>query len=295
MGPAAIASGLMSPVHAMFGLHIIRRGLIFIDLAVAQIAALGVAVAIALGHEATSPAAYQFAVGFALAGALLISLTRFRLGRVPHESIIGVFYVFATAASIIVLETAPSGHGLEELKGMLAGNIIFVEQGDLVRTAWTYGAILAVLLALWKPITRVTLSKGEQEASKGRTILMDFAFYGLLGFVVASSVKVAGVLVVFAWLVMPAIVAFFFVENILAAAAIAIPFGMIGSLVGLFLSYFGQAIHLAAQHEHQDDIVSAGSQGWPTGPAIVVAMGTAVFAAYLVKIFLRDKKPALET
>ncbi|HQU18467.1 MAG TPA: metal ABC transporter permease [Fimbriimonadaceae bacterium] len=131
MGPAVLAAVFMSPIHALFGLHIVRRGLIFIDLAVAQVAAFGMSLAIGQGYEAQSPTAYWYSVGFALAGALLISVTRFRLGRVPHEAIIGVVYVLATAASIIVLEFSPSGHGLEELKNMLAGNILFVTSDQL--------------------------------------------------------------------------------------------------------------------------------------------------------------------
>lgn len=294
LGPAAIAAMMMSPVHAMFGLHIVRRGLIFIDLAVAQVAALGVSLAIAYGHEANSPGAYKFAVGFALVGALLISLSRFRLGRVPHEALIGVVYVLSTAASIIILEFAPSGHGLEELKGMLAGNILFVQNEEVKSTAITYGVIMALLLLLWRPISRVTLAKDDPNRSKLTTVLLDFAFYGLLGFVVASSVKVAGVLVVFSWLVMPAIIAFFFVEKMAIAAMIAIPFGIIGSVGGLMLSYFAQPIAFPHEHVGEEVIESAGSQGWPTGPSIVVGMGAAVILAYLIKIFIKDKVPKEE-
>ncbi len=279
----------MSPVHALFGLHIVRRGLIFIDLAVAQVAALGVSVAIAYGHDANSPEAYKFAVASALTGALLISLSRFRLGRVPHEALIGVVYVLSTAASIIVLECAPSGHGLEELKDMLAGNIIFVGNAEVKSTAITYGVIMAVLLALWRPITQVTLTKDDPDRSKLKTLLLDFAFYGLLAIVVASSVKVAGVLVVFSWLVMPAIIAFFFIEKIGWAAAVAIPIGILGSIGGLLLSFYAPALHFGHETPTHDAIESAGAQGWPSGPAIVAVLGVAVILAYIVKLFFPDR------
>lgn len=288
VGPALGAALLMSPVHALFGLHIVRRGLIFIDLAVAQVAALGVSFAIAFGNEPDSTAAYRYAVGFALGGALLISLTRFRLGRVPHEAIIGMVYVLATAASIVILTFAPSGHGLEEIQAMLSGNILFVQDKDVRSTAFTYGVILVLLVALWRPISAVTFNKDG--LSKPKVMAIDFAFYALLGFVVASSVKVAGVLVVFSWLVMPAIVAFFFVDKMWLAAMIAIPLGMLGSFGGLLVSFFAKPLEFQAHaHEHFGELESAGEQGWPTGPSIVVAMGAAVLIAYLVKVFIPDR------
>lgn len=288
LGKAAIAAMLMSPVHALFGLHIVRRGLIFIDLAVAQVAALGMALAIATGHDAQSAEAYKYSIGFALVGALLISVSKFRLHRVPHEALIGVVYVFSTAAAIIILSFAPSGHGLEEVHSMLSGNIAFVKQSDLSHTAVTYGVIMAAMLALWRPIARVSM-KQEVNGPAWKAVLLDFAFYSLLGFVVASSVKVAGVLVVFSWLVMPAVVAFFFVDRMIAAAAIAIPIGILGSLSGLFLSFKGPALEFA--HPHVEEVIqSAGEGGWPTGPAIVVMLGACVILAYLARLIIPDRR-----
>lgn len=286
---AVLAALTMSPVHALFGLHIVRRGLIFIDLAVAQVAALGVALAIAYGHEAGSRMAHQYSIMFALGGAMLISLTRFRLFRVPHEAIIGVVYVLSTALTILILECAPSGHGLEELRSMLAGNIIFVQQKDVVETAAIYGTILVIMLAMWRQFSSVTLAKEGAEPSKVKAVLLDFVFYSLLGFVVASSVKIAGVLVVFSWLVMPAVVAFFFVERLSMAALIAIPLGMLGSLAGLLLSFYGPALHFGAEHEH-GQVEAAGIQGWPDGPSIVISLGSAVVLAYLIRLFIPQRR-----
>ncbi len=280
----------MSPVHALLGLQIVRRGLLFIDLAVAHVAALGMSLAIALGHDAQSAAAYQYSVAFALGGAMLIAVTSFRLNRVPHEAIIGIVYVLCTAASIVILEFAPSGHGLEELKGLLAGNILFVTSGDLASTAITYGVILAVALVLWGPITRIT----ERQDDPGgiRTVLLDFAFYALLGFVVASSVKIAGVLVVFSWLVVPAVVASLFVRKMWIAACVAIPVGMIGSVAGLVLSFYAPALPFQHSHEEPTPIEAAGLSGWPTGPSIVVALGAIAIVAYLVRLCIPDRQPA---
>ncbi len=281
----------MSPVHALFGLHIVRRGLIFIDLAIAQVAALGMALAIALGHEAQSRQAYEFAVGFALLGAMLISLTRFRLGRVPHEAIIGIVFVLATAASIIVLTFAPSGHGLEEIQAMLAGNILFVSQDEVDSVIRTYAVIMALALLLWRLFSKVTLGEaGELPAWKA--VLIDFAFYALLAFVVASSVKIAGVLVVFSWLVMPAVVACFFCERLIPAALVAIPVGVAASFGGLLLSYFAPALPFAHAHDVPTPIEAAGRGGWPTGPSIVIALGAAVAVAYLVRLLIPQRAAA---
>src|SRR5436190_9935141 len=93
VGFAPLAALIMSPVHCLFGLHIVRRGVIFIDLAVAQMAALGMAIAVARGYDVYSSTAYWLALAFALGSALAISLTRFKLGRVPHEAIIGIIFV----------------------------------------------------------------------------------------------------------------------------------------------------------------------------------------------------------
>lgn len=285
MGPAAMAASFMAPVHALFGVHILRRGLIFIDLAIAQVAALGMALAIAMGHDASSKTAYQYSVGAALIGAFLISLSRFRLGRVPHEAIIGIVYVLSTAAAIVVLEFSPTGHGLEELKTILAGSILFVSDDQIRDTAILYGIIFVLVIALWRPISAIS---DRHEEFGLKSAVFDFIFYALLGIVVASSVKIAGVLVVFAWLVMPAVIALFFFKRMAYAAMVAVPLGVLGSLIGLYVSYFAKPLPFPHEHEEPTMIESAGLSGWPTGPSIVLALGGMVIVAYLIKMFIRD-------
>lgn len=267
-----LAALTMAPVHAVFGLHIVRRGVIFIDLAVAQVAALGMALALARGVAPESSVAYWSAVGAALFGALLISLTRFRLGRVPHEAMIGIVFVVASAGSIIVLQYAD--HGQEMLKTLLDGQILLVSDPNVVKhTAMVYGLILAAVALLWRPIRRI--SEGEPDAPQGFALVFyDFAFYALLGFVVASSVKIAGVLVVFTWLVMPAVVATMWIVRLTPSLFIAIPIGWVGSLIGMYVS-------LKADPE---------LGGWPTGASIVVTFGAIVFANYLVRVLIPERR-----
>lgn len=198
MGPALFAALIMSPVHCLFGLHIVRRGVIFIDLAVAQVAALGTAFAVAGGNEPDSRPAYWMSLAFGLIAALLIALTRFRLRLVPHEAIIGIIFVVGSAWSIIVL--SGTAHGLEEMQSMLVGNILTVDVGHVKETALIYGAILLAIIGLWRYFSEITAEKEEKGTFKA--VFFDFVFYSLLAFVVASSVKLAGVLLVFTWLVM---------------------------------------------------------------------------------------------
>lgn len=262
LGFAPLAALIMSPVHCLFGLHIVRRGVIFIDLAVAQIAALGMAFAVTRGYEVGTSQAYWISLGFALTGALIISLSRFKLGKVPHEAMIGIYFVAASALSIILLEN--TAHGMEELHDILTGNIIFVEADHLKHTAWIYGAILAVLIALWRPISRISLK--EPDAPKGAlAVLFDFIFYGLLAFVVASSVQIAGVLLVFTWLVMPAVTVYFWARKMGTAVAWALPVSILTSLGGLVAS------------ERKD---------WPTGATLVVVLGAVVILSYLVRLLV---------
>jgi zinc/manganese transport system permease protein len=262
-----IAALVMSPVHCLFGLHIVRRGVIFIDLAVAQMAALGMAIAVAQGFDAQSPRAYWLALAFALGSALAISLTRFKLGRVPHEAIIGIIFVLASALGMVVLEKSP--HGMEELNHVLSGQILFVSTPEVKKTAMIYGVIFAMSLLLWRKTTQISLN--EPEAPKGlQRAALDFAFYGLLAFVVASSVKIAGVLVVFTWLVMAPVIAFFWVARMSTAAFIALPIALAASFGGLWAS---------SKYE------------WPTGPAIVVVFGAAVVLTYIVRLFVPEKTP----
>lgn len=265
-----IASMVMSPVHCLFGLHIVRRGVIFIDLAVAQMAALGMAISVANGNDVYSSTTYWLALAFALGTALAIALTRFKLGRVPHEAIIGIIFVMASALGILVLDKSP--HGPEELKDIMGGSILLVEKGEVIKTAIAYGLIMLVAILVWKPTAAVSL--GSSDAPKGlKRVAVDFIFYGLLAFVVASSVKVAGVLVVFTWLVMPPVAAFLWLNKMKHAVAFALPVSIIGSAIGLYLSF---------------------TKDFPTGPAIVVVLGAIVTVLYLAKLFVPEREVVAE-
>lgn len=278
MVPAALASAVMSPIHCLFGLHIVRRGVIFIDLAVAQFAALGAAFAVMQHHESGDPQVYWYSLAFALAGALLISLCRFKLNKVPHEAMIGIFFVVASAMGALLLESSP--HGTEELRDSLTGSILVVLPEQVNKIAIAYGIILVVLIAMWRPVTKVSLR--EPDAPRGAwAVVLDFLFYGLLAFVVASSVQVAGILLVFTWLVMPAAAVFFWVNRMSVAVAVALPLSILASTFGLWLSF---------------------TKNYQTGPAMVVVMGAMVAGSYFLRLLVpggssdsRDPEPLVHS
>ncbi len=263
---AAIAALIMSPMHAAFGLHIIRRGVIFIDLAVAQVAALGLALGLANGLEPNTTEIYFVTVGSALVGALLIALTRFKLGKVPHEAMIGIIFVLSSAAVVIVQPY--TSHGPELMRDLLDGQILLVQARELYRDGYIYGAMAVVTAFLWKSFCHRT--ENPEEGGVKSTVL-DFLFYALIGVVVASSVQVAGILVVFTWLVMPAVVATTWTNTINRALLVAVPLAWVGSLLGTYVS-------LKADKE---------LGGWPTGASIVLVFGCMVLLNYVVRLFVR--------
>jgi zinc/manganese transport system permease protein len=267
LGPAALAAIIMSPMHTAFGLHIIRRGVIFIDLAVAQVAALGMALALANGMEPHSGGVYWVTVASALIGALLISVTRFKLGRVPHEAMIGIIFVMGSAAIIVVQQY--TSHGPELLKDLLDGQIMFVQESELKRDAFIYGGMAILTAVLWKWFCRRTESPEETGV---RATVLDFLFYAMIGVIVASSVQVAGILVVFTWLVMPAVIATTWTKTITKALVLAVPIAWAGSLLGTYVS-------LKADPN---------LGGWPTGASIVVVFGAMVMLNYVVRLFIKE-------
>lgn len=263
-----LAALVMAPLHCLFGLHIVRRGVIFIDLAVAQMAALGTAVALANHHEIGSPATYWMSVGFALGTALAIAVTRFKLGRVPHEAIIGIIFVVASALAIVVLERTE--HGMEEMQDILRGSLLLVSPAVVQDTAIVYAVILLIAVFAWRTISAVSLD--EASAPTGlRRVLVDVLFYALLAFVVVASVKVAGVLVVFTWLVVPPVCALLWFSKMSHAIVFSLPIALLGTFGGLWLSF---------------------AKDWPTGPAIVVVLGGLVAVMYLAKLFVPERVEA---
>ncbi len=241
-----------------FGLHVLRRQVIFVDLALAQIAAMGAVVAFFRGHEPGSAASFAYSLAAATLGAAIFSWSRTRRGNVPQEAIIGITYVVATAASILLADRAPEG--AEHIKELLAGAILWVSWPTVLKDL----AVCIVVGAFHYALRRrfVLISEDPEQAFEDGVHVRwwDFLFYLSFGLVITLSVEIAGVLMVFAYLVAPAILAIAMSGRWPQRIAIAWSAGAGASALGLLASY-------------RWDL--------PSGPAIVCVLGSmlVLFAA----------------
>lgn len=249
-----IALAVLPAMLVYFGLHVVGRGIIFVDLALAQIAALGIATAVLMGADpehGTLP--YVLAILFTVGGAALFSFTRFRHPRVPHEAIIGIIYIVAAAAATMVLSRTAAGD--EEIKNLLVGNILLVSRGEVIRTALLYGAIGVFHFALRGKFHLISFDLDEAERRGMSVRLWDFLFYATFGLVVTSFVRIAGVYLVFSYLIVPAVCGALLSVRTASRLAVGWIVALTAGLTGLLLS---------TQMESMD---------LPTGPTIVCIFG----------------------
>jgi zinc/manganese transport system permease protein len=229
-----VACLVLAGIHCYLGIHIVSRGVIFVDLALAQVAALGGTVALLAGFELHSTEAYLVSLGFTFFGAAVFALGRVRDESVPQEAIIGIVYAVSSAAAILVLDKSP--HGSEAIKDMLVGSILFVTWPQIVKISLIYLAVGALHFVLRKRFLLISINPREAKQSGMWIRFWDFVFYITFGFVVTSSVRVAGVLLVFSYLVVPAVCAMFFVKNITHRLIIGWSLGFLASVFGLYAS-----------------------------------------------------------
>lgn len=254
-----VACMLLVAIHSYLGLHVIAREVIFVDLALAQMAALGTVTGLLLGVGSGAGLNYVFAFGFVALGAAVFALTRTAgRGRVPHEAIIGIVYVVATAGAILLADKAPQG--AEAIKDILVGSIIWVTWPTVLK----HLAIPYFFLGLFHWILRyrfLTISFHPEEANRQgwKIRWWDFLFYLSFGSVIIFSVPIGGVLMVFTFLVVPAAIAFLFTRNMRALAIISWGSGALASLLGLWLSF---------------------TYDLPTGPLIVCTYGALLIVAF---------------
>lgn len=231
---AAIAALVLAGIHAYLGFHIVRRGVLFVDLALAQMAALGVAIALVLGREPDDPKAYLLALGMTFVGAALFSWLRGRSKQVPLEAFIGIVFATAQAAVFLLLEKSPSG--AEHLKETLVGSLFTVDPKVITRVAILYAGVAVLHYFLRKPFFEITNTPHDSEVKRPRVFLWDFLFYATFGLVVTSAVQIAGVLLVFGFLVIPAVAGLMATSRTVPALAIGWIFGFVASVAGLLAS-----------------------------------------------------------
>ena len=261
------ASLILTGIHAYLGLHVVERGVIFVDLSLAQIAALGATFAMLLpfsGGDPHSPGVYWFSLGFTFIGAAVFSLVHSQRARVPQEAIIGISYAVASAAAILAMSQS-TAQG-EHLKDMLVGNILAVSWHDVRKTALLYAAIGLFHWIFRRRFLAISLD-AQKAAAEGLSVRWwDFLFYASFGFVVTSSVSMAGVLLVFSYLIVPSVAAMLFATTVGARLAIGWTMGTFVSLAGMYLSVVYDL---------------------PTGATIVCTFGIALIVMALGRVVLK--------
>ncbi|MFP4467003.1 MAG: metal ABC transporter permease [Candidatus Goldiibacteriota bacterium] len=200
-----LAAVVLTGIHVYLGMHILRRGVIFVDLAIAQLAAFGAIIALAAGFHPQGAAGYFIPLLFTFAGAVVFTAAGHYREKLNQEALIGIVYVVSTAAAVIALVNAPAE--ADQIKYMLVGNILFVNLPEILKMAAIYSAAGFFYYVNREKFKALTEKSELPGADKRKTMLWDFLFYAVFGVVVTSSVKTAGVLLVFSYLIIPAVCA----------------------------------------------------------------------------------------
>jgi zinc/manganese transport system permease protein len=230
-----LACLILTGIHVYLGIHVISRKVIFVDIALAQIAALGSTVAFLLGHDPRSEGAYYISLGFAILAAVIFALTRTKNERVPQEAVIGLTYATASAAAILLADISP--HGAEHLHDLLAGSIVWVTPGQIIKTAVLYALLGMFHFIFRRRFLLISLHPEEAYAQGIKVRLWDFLFYLSFGVVITSSVQIAGVLLVFCYLVAPSVFAVMFYDDLKRRLLTGWTMATAVSAIGLFFSY----------------------------------------------------------
>lgn len=264
-----IACLVLTGIHAYLGVHVIARGVIFVDLALAQIAALGSTVGFLLGWGLHSPQGYFLSLFFTFIGAAVFAFSRPKKVAVPQEAFIGITYAVAAAASILIL--SQSADGGEELKSLMVGHLLFVDWPEIVKVFIIYSIIGLVHYRYRQNFFLISTSPTEAE-KRLQVFWWDFLFYVSFGFVVTSSVELAGVLLVFSFLVVPAVCGALIADRISTRIILGWLIGLIVSIVGISASY---------------------TLDLPTGATVVCVFGLAVPLTALLKILFFNQRQDL--
>jgi zinc/manganese transport system permease protein len=269
--PAIVATLIIAGIHAYLGLHVVERGVIFVDLSLAQIASLGAAIAVWRGYDPHEPTIYWMSLAFTLIGALIFAMVKGHEAKIPQEAIIGITYAVASAAVILTMSKA-TGEA-EHLKDMLVGNILSVQWPEVW---WTAGIYLVIGVFHWIFRRRFLDISIDAKAVSARGISVrfwDFLFYASFGFVVTRSVAIAGVLLVFCYLIVPSVGAMLWATGIGSRLAIGWVMGVVVSALGM---YFSVLLDL------------------PTGATIVCTFGGVLIIMALLRPLLIHRKSHAE-
>ncbi len=235
MAPAFFECLILVGIHSYLGIHVIKRKVIFVDLALAQVAALGTTVGFLFGILPGSVGAYWFSLGFAILGAGIFSILRFKHEKIPQEAVIGLVYALAAAVVILVIDKAP--HGAEHIKELLTGSILWVKWGTIFKAAGVY-LVVGVFHYIFRDKFLLISNNPKKAYEEGINVrFWDFLFYVSFGIVITHSVGTAGVLLVFVFLVVPAIASIMITDTLWKQLIIGWSMGLVVSVLGLYISY----------------------------------------------------------
>ena len=231
-----VACLLFPPLLVYLGLHVVKREVIFVDLALAQVATLGTCVALLMGHHFDDRITFWISLGVTFIGAAFFSWTRgSRKAAVPQEAIIGITFVVAAAGVILLLSRVAGGK--EELEHLLTGDILNVTRGEIGQRGILFGVIAMFYAAFHRRFALISSAEDEAQVPDVNVRLWDFLFYASLAIVVVSFVRIAGVLLTFAYLIVPAVCGTMFGGQWSRRLIIGWVVAVSASLIGLWTSY----------------------------------------------------------
>lgn len=254
--PPLVACIILTAIHTYLGLHVVTRGVIFVDIALAQLAALGLTLAVWLGFEVDSMAAYTIGLSVAILGACFFSF--FRSQKIPQEAIIGVTFAIAQALSILLISKIP--YGSEHLQYILNGSILWVHWDTIIYVAIIYALLGIVHYLARKKLWLISKNISQAQAEGMKIWKWDLLFYVTFAIIITSSVQIAGILVVFSFLIVPAIIGILFCQNLREQLITGWGVGLLASIFGLGSSYLWDL---------------------PTGAAIVSSLGMMLILSFV--------------
>jgi len=249
---------VLTGIHAYLGVHVLAREVVFVDIAMAQIAALGATAAFLQGYEIEQWESYAYSLAATLLGALVLSITRSRRRNVSQEAVIGIVYAVSSAAAVLLADRAP--HGAEQVRTMLVGNLLAVRPFEVGKVFILYSLVGLMHWFCRRPFLLISADPRAAFEAGWRVRLWDFFFYASFGVVVASSVRIAGVLLVFSYLIVPALAGVMLGGTVAARLLIGWAFGTVVSVIGM---------------------VASAALDLPTGATVVCAFGVTLIAFWI--------------
>lgn len=263
--PAFAACLVLTGIHVYLGIHVLSRGVIFVDLALAQVAALGATCALFYGAEPGGVESYVVSLGFTVVGAILFTLARSQSHRVPVEAFIGIVYAVSSAVAVIIADRGP--HGADEIREILVGNLLAVTWEHIAATCAIYATVGTFHYVFRKQFLMVSMDPAGAEKAGMNIAKWDLLFYLSFGAVITSSVSMGGVLIVFSYLVMPTVIVALFTQGTMRRLLAGWAVGFVGSVLGIYGSF---------------------ALDMPTGAAVVATFGSLLVFALILRTLIPD-------